>query len=396
MPFEDFKYSPRAGYFDDWLVCPGINDGASIGRDGCFAMTNEGGTSLWNRAYPLLRDINRLIGSLPEYKNNFTQEQYNHLMGEGYFTRAYVYYEMAKRYGGVPIVTEVLNYPEKSISELETPRSTEEETWNQILSDFDQAISLLLPTSPYRGLSNKYVALSFKSEAMLYAACIAKYNKITGFGSKTNVRVIGFYPNTAQNVSIKYFKEAYNAAMEVVKSGKYSLYKNKWAANDKQAQFQNMVDMFSDLKSPENIFVKEYSYPDAAHGYDSYNIPRQLMGGNGYSSGNCPTLDFVELFDGIEKNENGTIKIFDSNGKYLLFDNVLDIFKNAEPRLRAYVIFPGDVFKGQTIEIRRGIFTGDASNGIAPLRTVNGRVDYTLSGPERYTQVDAYTASGAF
>jgi len=157
------------------------------------------------------------------------------------------------------------------------------------------------------------------------------------------------------------------------------------------------VDMFSDLSSPENIYIKEYKYPDLTHGYDTYNIPRQLMGGNGYSAGNCPTLDFVELFDGFAKNADGTIKVFDSNGKYLLFDKVTDIFANAEPRLRAYVILPGDVFKGEAIEIRRGIYTGNATNGIAPLRVMNGgSPDYAVSGPSNYNQVDAYKALGAF
>ena len=155
--------------------------------------------------------------------------------------------------------------------------------------------------------------------------------------------------------------------------------------------------MFFDISSPENIYIKEYQYPDLAHGYDAYNIPRQLMGGNGYSAGNCPTLDFVELFDGFAKNPDGTIKVFDSKGKYLLFDKVTDIFANAEPRLRAYVILPGDVFKGEVMEVRRGIFTGDASNGISPLRVVNGGPpNYSVSGPSNYNQVDAYRAVGAF
>lgn len=395
MPYEDFKYSPRAGYFNDWLVCPGINEGSSIGRDGCFAMTGEGG-NLWSGAFSLLRDINKLLETLPTYKANYTEEQYNHYLGEGYFARAFVFYEMAKRYGGIPLVTKVLNYPEQPVDQLEVPRSTEEETWDQVLADFDQAISLLSPTSPSRGMVNKYVALSFKSEAMLYAGSVAKYNKITGFGDKTKVRVIGFDPTTAQTASVKYFKEAYKAAMAVIASGKYDLYKKKWAANDKEAQFQNMVDMFFDANSPENIFVKEYKYPDLTHGFDAYNIPRQLMGGNGYSAGNCPTLDYVELFDGIEKNPNGTIKVFDSNGKYILYDHITDIFKNAEPRLKAFVILPGEVFKGQVIDIRRGIYTGEVTNGIAPLRTMNGVTDYTLSGARNYTQVDAYTASGTF
>ncbi len=398
MPFEDFKYSPARQFFDDWLVTPGANSGESLGRDAGTAMTSEGWARngpYWERAYNLLRDANRLLETLPQYQSNFSEEEYNHFVGEGYFARAMVFYALAKRYGGVPLVTSVLNYPETPVDELEIPRSTEEETWDQTLADFDMAIANLSEASPMRGYANKYVALSFKSEAMLYAGSVAKYNRLTGFGEKTGVRVIGF--EAGATASVKYFKEAYNAAREVMMSGKYSLYMAKWAPNDKEAQYQNMVDMFFDLSSPENIYIKEYTFPDLTHGYDAYNIPRQLMGGNGYSAGNAPTLDFVELFDGFEKNPDGTIKVLDDNGKYLLFDNVTDIFANAEPRLRANVILPGDVFKGEVMEIRRGIYTGDASTGIDPLRVVNGSApNYSISGPSKYNQVDAYNAEGEF
>lgn len=400
MPFEDFKYSPARQFFDDWLVTPGTNEGSSIGRDAGTAMTSEGWSrngAYWTRAFNLLRDANRLLEILPSYKANYSEGDYNHYIGEAYFARAMVFYALAKRYGGVPLVTSVLKYPELPAAQLEVPRSTEEETWNQVLADFNLAITNLSATSPKRGYANKYVAYGFKSEAMLFAGSVAKYNKITGFGDKTGVRVIGFDPNSAVAASVKYYREAYNAAREIMKSGRYSLYKKKWAANDKEAQYNNLVEMFFDLGSSENIYIKEYKYPDLAHGFDAYNIPRQLMGGNGYSAGNCPTLDFVELFDGFAKNPDGTIKVFDENGKYLLFDKVTDIFANAEPRLRANVIWPGDVFKGEVIEIRRGIFTGDATNGIAPLRVMNGGApDYNFSGPANYNQVDAYKATGAF
>ena len=36
----------------------------------------------------------------------------------------------------------------------------------------------------------------------------------------------------------------------------------------------------------------------------------------------------------------------------------MDIFKNVEPRLRAYVILPNDVFRGKTINVRQGVYTG--------------------------------------
>ncbi len=400
MPFEDFKYSPARQFFDDWLVTPGANEGSSIGRDAGTAMTSEGfarNGAYWGRAFNLLRDANYMLETLPTYKANFKEADYKHYIGEGYFARAMVFYALAKRYGGVPLITSVLKYPDQSAKELETPRSTEEETWNRVLSDFDSAILNLSALSPKRGFANKDVANGFKSEAMLFAGSVAKYNKITGFGDKTNVRVIGFDPGTAAVASKKYFMEAYVAAREIMKAGKYSLYKKKWAANDKESQYQNMVDMFFDISSTENIYIKEYKFPDLAHGYDAYNIPRQLMGSNGYSSGNTPTLDFVELFDGFAKNPDGTIKVFDDQGKYLLFDKVTDIFANAEPRLRAYVILPGNVFKGEEIEIRRGIYTGDATKGINPLRVENGGVpDYALSGPTNYNEVDAYKGIGAF
>ena len=77
---------------------------------------------------------------------------------------------MARRYGGVPILLEVSN-------DADLPRSSEEDTWNQVLADFDCAAGLLAKTSYSRGQVNKYAALAFKAEAMLYAGSIAKYNE---------------------------------------------------------------------------------------------------------------------------------------------------------------------------------------------------------------------------
>ena len=90
MPFEDFKYSPQRQFFDDWLVTPGANDGASLGRDAGTAMTAEGTARngpYWTRAFNLLRDANRLLETLPEYKPGFGEGDYNHFIGEGYFAR---------------------------------------------------------------------------------------------------------------------------------------------------------------------------------------------------------------------------------------------------------------------------------------------------------------------
>jgi hypothetical protein len=394
MPFEDFKYMGEWGMeYNGWLNASGIEGtGEAVNRDGiCRAFTSER-TAYWKDAFVLIRDANYLIENLPQYKDAFAEVTYNHYLGEAYYARATAFYAMARRFGGVPLVTRVIQYPNDENSEV--GRSTEEETWDQILADYDQAIGLLRSTNPdtERGFSNKYVALAFKSEAMLYAGSVAKYNetvpgRLTGMGLKTNVRVMGFDPNTWQAASRKYFREAYLAAREVIKSNRYSLYKRKWAANDKDAQYQNMVDMFSDLGSSETIYAREYTYPVSTHAYDAYNSPYIFK--SPLASGTCPTLDFVELFDGFPRYPNGTIKVTTGNsnneGTYVLYDTPMDFFKNAEPRLRAYVIFPGDAFKSREIEIRAGIYTG--ATPISPLFT-----DYSYGNAERhYQQLSQYT-----
>lgn len=393
MPFEDFKYMAQWGIeFNSWLGAMGIEGtGEALNRDGiCAAFTGER-TAYWGKAYTLLRDANYMIEHLPEFRSSFPEVTYNDYLGQAYFVRAFVFYAMAQRFGGIPLVTHVIKYPADE-STLEVPRSTEEETWDQVLADFDMAASLLGKKSLKSGLANKYVALAFKSEAMLYAGSVAKYNetvtgRLTGFGQKTGVRVMGFDDKTWQAASKKYFAEAYKAAREVMTDGGYSLYKKKWQANDPEAQYQNMVDMFSDLSSPENILVKEYVYPTMTHGYDAYSAPFIFKAP--LASGTCPTLDFLELYEGFDRYADGTIKVTDgasnTQGNYLLYDSPLDLFKNAEPRLRAYVIFPGDQFKGKEIEIRAGVYTG--ATPVKPLFD-----DYSYASADtRYQQLPAYT-----
>ena len=393
MPYEDFKYQGQWGFnFNGWLVSIGIEGtGECLDRDGiCRAFTGED-TPYWGMAFTELRDANFLLENLPKYRGRYPEAIYNHYLGEAYYVRAMVFTAMAKRFGGVPLVTKVIQYPDDAAN-LEVPRASEEETWDQILADFDRAIELLQPTSPKSGYSNKYKALAWKSEAMLYAGSVAKYNQtvnghLTGTGQKTGVRVMGFAADRWEAASKKYFTEAYKAAKEVIGSGAYSLYTKKWSATDKNAQYQNMVDMYFDADSPENIDVREYSYPTTAHGYDAYNSP--FVYHKPLSSGMCPTEDFCELFDGFERYADGSIRVTDGNsnatGHYIMYDNPMDIFKNVEPRLRANIIYPGDYFKDRNQELRTGTYVG--STPISPLFS-----DYSYATSDKtYQQLDAYT-----
>ena len=399
MPWEDFKYMAQWGLprRSSWLGCLGVEGtGEAVNRDGVCTSFRGEDDPWWGSAYSLIRDANKLIEGLPAFKENYSNEAvYNDYIGQAYFVRAYSYYQMARRYGGVPLVTEVIQYPASS-DKLEKYRASEEDTWNQVLADFDMAAELMQPTSALRGYANRYVALAFKAEAMLYAGSVAKYNStvsgnLTGIGSKSGNRVIGFGDN-AQELSRKWFAEAYKAAREVMIEGGYSLYKKAWVAGDKTAQYRNMVEMWSDLASPENILVREYEYPTMTHGLDAYSSP--FLWHSPLAGGTCPTLDFLELFDGLEYHPDGTLKLTSGSandkGEYLLFESPMDLFANAEPRLRAYVIFPMDEFRKEVIEVRAGIFTGGSENHVPLLFGDN----YSYGAAQmKYADLQAYKGS---
>ena len=391
MPFEDFKYRPDEGLNrQGWLAGFGWDgSGECLNRDGvCRAFTGES-NPYWGEAFQELHDANYLIETLPSYKHNFAEILYNHYLGEAYFVRATVFYALARRFGGIPLVTHVIDYPAEA-STLEVPRASEEDTWDQILADFQMAADLMMPKSPKSGYANKYVALAYKSQAGLYAGSVAKYNetvtgRLTGLGSKTGVRVIGFDQSRWQAAATRYFSEAYKAASEVIRNGGYSRYKNKWAANDPDAMVQNLRDMLTDKTSSENIFVREYLYPTSTHAIDAYNLPRGF--GAPLCCGQNITEDFCELFDGFDRYPDGTIKVTTGNsnteGTYIMYDRPDGIYKNVEPRLKAYAILPGDNFRGKTIEIRTGVYTGST-----PIKPLFNDYSYDKAFSPKYQQLD--------
>src|SRR5690606_21070454 len=155
LPIEDFRYTPRRGFNHFWIIdpFPTITGEALSANQGSAETEAE---YYWEDAYRLIRDINYFIQTLPTYmeSSRFSQDEVNGWLGEAYFMRGVTYFALAKRYGGVPIVNEVLNFPEQPIEQLQVPRSSEEATYDQIAADFDQAWELL-PEQNQMGRANR-------------------------------------------------------------------------------------------------------------------------------------------------------------------------------------------------------------------------------------------------
>ena len=367
LPIEDFRYCPSRGFnVNTSYGPPSAITGEALCRDQSSSISEQ--TPYYSQSYALIREANYFLETLPSFASNFMDKDVKNWTGEAYFIRAFTYFALARRYGGVPLVDHVLKYPDQSIDDLKIPRSSEEETFDFIASDFDKAITNMTESSA-AGRANKYVAAAFKSRAMLHAGSIAKYNQTTLFDNN-HKQLCGI----SRAKSATYFKASFDAAKLL--DGKYSLYKKSWKAGDKSAQYQNFADLFLDQSSSENILVKAYQYPTSVHSFDAYMVPVQMQGPSGWSSETSPTLEFVEMFEGFPKNSNGTIKSLDDNGKYVFYNKTMDMFIDAEPRLRATVILPGDVFKGEIVEIRRGIYSGSVTNGVSPLLPVGSTSAY--------------------
>jgi hypothetical protein len=291
-------------------------------------------SSYWN--YGHIRNANYFIQQLPTHAGNFTEGNINIWLGEAYFIRAFTYFAMTMRYGGIPITQEAVNYTGQPVEELMKPREKEVDCYNFILSDLDEAIRLL-PVTNEAGRASKYAAYGLKARVALWAATIAKYGNIQLDG------ILGVPADQAKT----FYQIAHEAALETAKGG-YELYSD--GSGDLAASYGKI---FLDKSSKENMLVRLFRYPDNGTSFDRDFIPRQIRGPQGYSSRANPTLDFVEMFD--DTDGNPFILNTGTDEAPMLYEDRTDIFAKAEPRLKAVVIFPGDEFKGAVIDVRKGI-----------------------------------------
>ena len=119
---------------------------------------------LWDNMYGGIESANTLIQNIPLYYDQ-TSSTYDTRLGEAYFMRGFFYLQLVVQYGGVPLKLK----PSTSVETYFT-RATADECFVQIISDLEQAYSLL-PTSPEQtGRITKYAAAHFLAKAHLTRA----------------------------------------------------------------------------------------------------------------------------------------------------------------------------------------------------------------------------------
>ncbi len=293
--------------------------------------------------YSYIRRVNYAIERIKTAK--ISEALMTRYIAEFRFIRAYYYFQLVKRYGGMPIIESVQNFG-GDIEELQRPRDTEDAVYQFILNELNLAIADL-PDSRNAENANratKLVAQALKSRAMLYAGSIAKYGTVQLDG------LVGIPSSKAA----AYFTESMNASKVIMESNRFGLYDSSYDPSTKSGDpITNYQQLFLDKNNKEVIFQKAYSFPDFAHSLDNRWIPYGFT--TSFGSQIAPYLDLVESYEYVD----GSPGILNVEGKE--FDSPLDAFKNKDPRFYASIFYPGAPYIGRDIQIHKGVYDTDGT-----------------------------------
>lgn len=244
---------------------------------------------VWDHAYTSIRRINQFLVLEAKYGTRYPENVRLQWQAQARMMRAYLYFQLAKRHGGVILYD---GLPEKNHA-----FSTEAETYRFILDDLQFAADNLPEAwdAKNTGRFTTYAAYGLKSRVALYA---------------------------------KEWQEAYDAAWKVIDSKKYDLvkdYAQAWKGDNAEALIQLSYD--KDL-GPYTQFDANYT---------------PSTDGSTASCGPAPTQELVESY---EKAGGGKVDWT----PWHTTTSVLPPWDQLEPRFAATVIYPGSTWKGHVMD----------------------------------------------
>uniref|UniRef100_UPI0032172205 RagB/SusD family nutrient uptake outer membrane protein n=1 Tax=uncultured Draconibacterium sp. TaxID=1573823 RepID=UPI0032172205 len=346
-----YPYIDRYGYFGNsqfkGSLTEGLTEtlkygsyvpGATAGNSNLYVFTPESMSSTgnllgtWRTTYERIRRVNEFLVGLEKYSK--LDEETNKLYeGQARFFRAFLYFQLAKRHGGVILYTNM--DLQKDIN-----RSSEDATWDLIQNDLEYAASVLPVewNSSNAGRVTKGAALAMKSRAMLYA---------------------------------ERWQEVVDAADAVFALQAYDLtdnYEDAWKGGNKES-------------------ILEYNYLISGP-YHTFDRTYATFGEVENEGGNAvPTQEMVESYETATGETVDWSPWHVSGGT-----NQRPPYEELEPRFKATVIYNGANWQGKTMENsvngNNGRYMGYRNDTYTKGRTVTG---YYLRKLRDESQTDLVT-----
>ncbi len=251
----------------------------------------------WGTMYTAIRRTNEALSALHQY-GTLSAENTTRLEAELRFMRAFLYFDLMKRY------KEVIIYDEDMTQITENKAlSTEAEGWDFIQADLNFAAQNLPEAASANGRLNKGAAYAFITRAMLYAE---RYDAVKAAAEQ--VEALGY--QLEANYADSYGKE--------IKDG------------NKEAILQYVFDL------SQNV----------SHSFDYYYTPGGDYTMNGQSGGGygTPTQEMVESY---ELATGGTVDWTPWHAEGV---TATPPYEQLEPRFQATVLYNGASWKGRNIE----------------------------------------------
>lgn len=360
--------------------------------------------SFWN--YGNVRNVNNFMNAVKDAHEagRLDDATANAYLGEGLFLRACYYFASVRRYGGIPILDHALDNEPLDSDALYIPRSTEKESWDWVIDQFQQAADLMPADQTQAMRANKYTALAMKARVALWAASESKYWNRAPINSSYNA-VQKKLTYMEASYAPAYYQQAIAAAEEVIKSGKYELVGQNPSNID--AAVNNFIDLFQNYNTKEGVFGRSYKTGSTSNGNGNQGWgPNQVV--TGYLQGTYSvSLNLADEYDNYSDadaraRKSGIIQTLMSGDEsayftdpqaqftadmvsgYKHYASVSEPFKLKDARFQAWVCYPGTTFRGTVINNEGGMVKPDGSVDIYPGNNngveKNGTIYYPYGG----------------
>lgn len=281
----------------------------------------------WTNAYKYIRANNILLEKANEYTGEASDiAEY---VAAAKFFRAYHHFFLLQRFGGVPIVTTVIDFDSP---ELYGARNSRYEVVDQILQDLTEAIEDLpleqnIAASD-KGHISKWAAEALKAKVLLYEATWEKYvsTSTDGNGSSEGAGTTAMNNHTIED----YLTEAIALTQDIMVNGGYELWNYNGVLNN-----QSMYYLFCLEDAESNPAGLDKSTNKEFILYSKYDFDLYQSGTNishTVATRLAPDRKFMDMFlctDGLPVTQS---PLFQG------YTNTPDEYQNRDYRLTSYFV----------------------------------------------------------
>ncbi|MGJ8738667.1 RagB/SusD family nutrient uptake outer membrane protein [Zobellia laminariae] len=326
-------YNNLLGWGDQGIYADHGSDLVGYSEDSEMQIYSRGDTQApetdgyYASAYQAIRDMNLLLQRAEAYEGEDNIGEY---VAATKFHRAWQYFFLVQRFGGVTLVTRPLDVGDE---ELNAPRNSRYEIIAQVLADLDDAIAGL-PTeqnisSGDKGKISKWAAMAFKAEVLLHEATWMKYvdTATDGDGIASGAGSAGF---DASNITA-YLQEAVTLSKTVMDQGGFELWNYNDVLDNLSSNFLfNLEDGGSNPGGLDKATNKEYIFYSK---YDFTFKQANTLVSHVFEGRVKPSRKMIDMFlcvDGLP---------IDQSPQFEGYTETQDEFQNRDFRMRAYFTY---------------------------------------------------------